>query len=183
MKVSIIVLLALIVLPIFLHALGILYKFLTKGVEGIDSLTKPNLRVSPYRRKLTYGLVLVYLLMVMAVIFWVFLEVDSGLGKDRQYYFITTIAVLILVFIMFIWIFHRFKKLINKLPYPPAGSSDKVIADWNDKTIEENSAYLTRFTEYISGYFTRHTKLVLITIIGGVTLLLLYAIVMIITNI
>lgn len=121
-------------MPTLIGFLSILYKFFTKGVEGVDSLSKPSTKLESLwsKPKFLYAFVISYSALVTGSIFWIVYEFTADLDGFMPWIIIMAIASFIYIFVITFWGFRRAQKIRERIPPPGPGASAKEMLDWDN---------------------------------------------------
>jgi hypothetical protein len=139
---SIFIVVGLIALPPFLRVIIVLYRFLTKGKEGLDSELTPSQTRTTFksRHKILFWLiVLLYPIALVSAIVWAFLEVTTGLGENFQ----VLIVFIVAVFVLLGWIIglgiNDSRKFLKHHPPPATGASSDEYMAWRNAVYDETT--------------------------------------------
>jgi hypothetical protein len=142
---SIIVVLVLFLLPTAFMVFHVVYKLLTTGVRGMDSLMKPSPGLEKFRAKHKmpfYLLIASYLTVFFAAILWMAYEVlmpnlkiDSIISLT-YIWFGTTIIVELVIIVYFMR--RHMRRILQRLqPRPEPGSPYKTVLEWQNKYMDD----------------------------------------------
>jgi len=136
---SIIVFLTLSVGLSLIGPLHILYKFFTKGVEGVDSLSKPSIKIENLwsKPKYSYAFIIAHSTLVVGSAFWVVYEFTVDYGGITPWIIIMATVSFILFGAVMFWGFRRAQKIRERIPPPDSESSSKEILDWENRYYDE----------------------------------------------
>jgi len=164
---SIIVFLTLSIGLSFIGPLQILYKFFTKGVEGVDSLSKPSTKLESLwsKPKYLYPFIIAYSTLVIGSAFWVVYEFTVDLDGFTPWIIIMAIAGFIFICAVMFWQFRRAQKIRERIPPPGPEASEKEKLDWYNRYTDE------AFYKFVP--FLTKILLVLIALIVLVSVILL----------
>lgn len=139
--VSVLVVLALLILPIWIPVLYIISQLLTKGAGGIESLPKPSPKLERFRAQhkvLFYLLLSSYPLILFAALCWAIYEFTVGFGVFWQLAIAGGSLLFIMMSAYIAWIFARAEQLRKKFPSPAVGSSSKEYLEWQNKILDQS---------------------------------------------
>ena len=136
---SIIVFLTLSIGLSLISPLHILYKFFTKGVEGVDSLSKPSIKLESLwsKPKYLYLSIITYSTLIIGSAFWVIYEFTVDLDGFTPWIIIMAIASFILICAVMFWGFRRARKIRERIPPPGPEASEKEKLDWDNLYLDE----------------------------------------------
>jgi hypothetical protein len=125
------------------------YKLLTKGVRGMDALTKPSHGLEQFRAKhkiLYYLPIASYLIVFFAALLWMMYEVlVRYLNIDTLGLLWSGSIVICVVVAASISTALYLRGVLQRLPpRPEPGSSENVILEWQNRYVDEAEKHLLR---------------------------------------
>ncbi len=136
---SILVFLALLILPNWILVSYYISQILTKGAKGVES-SKPSPKFVQFRSQhkiLFYLLIFSYWLVLFASLCWVIYEFTVGLGKFMQLSIVGVSLFFIMMVAYMAWSLVRAEQIQKKFPRPETGTSSKEYLDWQNKIMDE----------------------------------------------
>lgn len=169
--VSVLVVLALIILPICLQISYIIYQFLKKGYKGTDALWKPSPKFEQFRSQhkvLFYTLFGSCNVLFVGALFWLFYEFFEPKLDISSIGFIwvgsLTVALMVAIGLSTIRQHHR---IVGKLPpRPQPGSPDNGLQEWQTR-------YFNGLADNLPRFFLTTMSIALVIVAIWVTILLI----------
>jgi hypothetical protein len=135
-----VVFLAFVILPLFIQAGYVLVKSLTEGTKGVVELSKPSPDLMRSHRKLTYGLLSLYITLFVSSLIWVVSELMQGLGQTAKSVVWFAIGYVIIMALLLGFTIKRSKDLRKKFPRPEnANHYNAAFREWENKLLDESS--------------------------------------------
>jgi len=165
--ISLLILLALLILPTWAFVLYVLYTLLTKGISGVDELYKrsPRLGWVRSRPRLFYSTLALYNLILFALMFLTIYLFFSDINWFPQFMLALSLGA-ILVGGIFIWAFLKAQQFIKQYPAPDVEPYTGEYLEWENKKFDE----LTKSYPHNVLIFTVGGVLV-VALVAGVLLL------------
>jgi len=132
----------LVMLPTFILVSYTIFLLVTKGARGMDELVRPSSKLERFRsrhRIAYYGILSSYSLLVLAAVWWMYLEViapSEGLPLIGMVLVAGLMSAELVV--VSLWSIGRIRRALGRIPpRPESGSPSAVMSEWQSRYMEE----------------------------------------------